>query len=329
MASIPLKFATRDYQYITPLATGDVTIPGVDLTFVRAFDAQNQIQLDASFDGGEMSFSHYLQGLLAGHDRFIGIPAFVRRSFSHRSYYVRRDSGIRDIADLKGKRVGTDDWRATSAVWARAVLREHGVAMADIEWTIGKLSPRYRLAGFFPTQALSGLPTHVSNVLPDSRWLAQSLIDGELDALIQPIAPPEFHDPDSPIVRLYDVPREAEQAWYAKTGLYPTMHVLVLSRTLAEANPQIVRAIYEAFEQAQRLAEANRIAMNDGGPWSQSDMLESTRLLGPEILGAYGLKANAATLARFYEEQTVQGLVAAPVDPEMVFADFTRLAGAC
>jgi len=47
VARIPLTLAIRDYAHVAPLALGDVSIEGVDLTLRRVFDANQQVLADA------------------------------------------------------------------------------------------------------------------------------------------------------------------------------------------------------------------------------------------------------------------------------------------
>lgn len=109
---VSVTLATRDYDHVSPLATGDVTVEGVGLTLIRSFDALTRVAKDASLDGGEVSFSRYLHGLAAGDSSLVGLPAFVVRG-----------SGLGDVTDLAGKRVGTNEWPATGNTWTRVVLR--------------------------------------------------------------------------------------------------------------------------------------------------------------------------------------------------------------
>lgn len=45
-----------------------------------------------------------------------------------------------------------------------------------------------------------------------------------------------------------------EQTYYAKTGIFPIMHVLGLKKELVEAHPWIVPNLYQAFEDSKAIA---------------------------------------------------------------------------
>ena len=113
MARVPLTLAIRDYAHVAPLALGDVTIEGVDLTLRRVFDAPQQVLADPAIDGGEASFSRHLQRVAARDDAFVGLPAFVMRGFRHRCIFVRHGSPLATLSDLVGRRVGLNEWGAT------------------------------------------------------------------------------------------------------------------------------------------------------------------------------------------------------------------------
>ena len=132
MARIPLTLAIRDYAHIAPLALGDVSIEGVDLTLRRVFDANQQVIADDTVDGGEASFSRYLQRVAANDDAFLGLPAFVLRGFRQRGVYVKQGSTLTDFAEFAGRRVGLNEWGATGHTWLRAAVRERGVALQDV-----------------------------------------------------------------------------------------------------------------------------------------------------------------------------------------------------
>ncbi len=319
MADLPLTLATRDYDHVAPLATGDVRIEGVDLHLIRSFDALARVTGDAAVDGGEASFSRYVQRLAGGDRTLVGLPVFVMREFRHRNFYVRRDAGLRSLADLAGRRVGLDAWPNSGNTWSRALVREAGVPLERVRWLVGRVH-----AHDAPPPA-DTLPAGVELA---RRPLRDMLVDGELDVLIWAWTPDGFYDADSPLARLFEDYVTAERAHYQRTRLFPAHHVLVLRRAVVERAPHLLRAVYAGFEAARAHAARRRWTLHESSPWLLADLEAQARLMGPEPAG-YGLGApeNRAMIARFCAEQHAQGLIARPIDPAAVFADFEALAG--
>jgi 4,5-dihydroxyphthalate decarboxylase len=119
MTRVPVRLATWDYDFVAPLATGDVVADGIAMSLARQPEALDRVRTDPEIDGGEASFSQYLQRTAAGDDSWVGIPVFLMREFRHRCFFVRRESDLEDLAQLQGKRVGTDVWAASGNVWTR------------------------------------------------------------------------------------------------------------------------------------------------------------------------------------------------------------------
>jgi len=46
---------------------------------------------------------------------------------------------------------------------------------------------------------------------------------------------------------------DVEKAYFAKTGIFPIMHVVAIRRDVYEKNRWIAQALYKAFTEAQRL----------------------------------------------------------------------------
>ena len=318
MPTLPLTLATRDYDFVTPLATGDVLADGLDLTLIRSFDALQRVAGDPAVHGGEASFSRYVQRLAAGDRSLIGLPLFVMREFRHRSFYVRRDSGLRTLAELVGRRVAMDGWPNSGNTWSRALLREDGVSLDRVRWLVGRVHAQDAAP---PADALP------PGVELSRRPLRDLLLDGELDVLIWAWTPEGFYDPAGPFRRLFEDYRAAEQAHYRRTRLFPAHHLVVLKRDVVDRHPGVVRAVYAAFEAARARAADNRWKLHESSPWLLDDLEAQARLMGPSF-EPYGLSAeNCRMVARFCEEQHAQGLIPRPLDPDSVFAEYRALAG--
>jgi 4,5-dihydroxyphthalate decarboxylase len=309
--------ATRNYAYVQPLANGDVRVEGVDLNLERSWDALPRVAANSpDVHGGEASFARYLLGLAAGDRSVVGLPIFLMRGFRQRCFFVRRDSPLRDIADLTGKRVGINEWPATGNTWARALLRDRGVDIWSVRWLVGQVSTGYKPAPDDP------LPRGVER--EGDHLLVDMLASGEIDALVCPWPPAGFYAPDSQVRRLYpDFARE-EQAYFERTRIYPGHHVVVLRRDLVDAHPEVVGALYTAFDEARQVTEASFRAIAEILPWFLAELEQDTRLMGQD-LHPYGVEPNRHMIAAFCEEQFAQGLVQNALDPTLAFAEFEQL----
>jgi 4,5-dihydroxyphthalate decarboxylase len=317
MSALPLTLATRDYEFVAPLAFGDVRPEGIDLQLLRTFDALPRVMQDPAIHGGEASFSRYVQRLAGGDRAFVGLPVFIMREFRHRNFYVRRDHRYTDLAQLAGARIGLDAWPASGNTWSRGLLREAGVALDRVRWVVGAVNPGA------PPPAADALPPGVELA---KRPMRDMLLEGELDVLVWAWTPAGFYAPDSPIVRLFPDYRRVERDYYRRTGIYPGHHIVVLRRDLVEREPWAVRSVYRAFAEARAVADRNRLQLHESSPWLLADLEESAALLGPAF-SPYGYRENRAMVAAFCAEQSAQGLIAAPIEPDLVFADFERLGG--
>src|SRR6201996_4670757 len=140
MSKLRLSIAVGDYDRVRPLVDGDVSIDGVDPVFMllepeevffRAFRHQE-------FDVCELSLSSFSVRASRGDNPYVGVPVFTSRAFRHNAITVRTDR-IRSPADFAGKRIGVPEYQLTACVWARALLEEHGVDLADVTWVRGGL----------------------------------------------------------------------------------------------------------------------------------------------------------------------------------------------
>ena len=314
MARVPLTLAVRDYAHIAPLALGDIMIEGVDLTLLRVFDAPQQVLVDPAIDGGEASFSRHLQRVAIKDESFVAVPAFVLRGFRQRCIFVRQDSPLTDLTDLAGKRVGLNEWGATGHTWARAAFRERGIALEDVRWVVGQISPSS------PPPPGTPFPAYVS-AAPAGSTLTEMLLAGEIDAMLASEPPEGFHSVNGPIVRLFRDFRSAEQAYYARTGIMPAHHLIALRRSVAEKHPWLPQAVFRAFEASRKRATENRRLLGDVSPWLLAELESNEASMGSDV-EQYGIQPNRAMIETFCAEQFAQGLVSTPINPADAFARF-------
>ena len=121
------------------------------------------------------------------------------------------------------------------------------------------------------------------------------------------------------MVRLFDDPKAVELDYYRRTGIFPPMHILAIKRPLAEANPWLARAVFDAFAAAQRVARAklfDQAALSTMLPWQLEGLLEAERELGPDYWPA-GFARNRSMLEviiRYLREDELISTAFAPED---------------
>lgn len=319
--AVQLKLVARNYEIIAPLAAGDVQPEGIDLDLDRTTPMSEFRENDA-FQAGELSFSQYVRLLAEGSDEIIGMPVFLMRGFRQRCFYVRTDSGLTSFNDLAGKRIGTNGWPDSGNTWSRALLREAGVGIDAIQWSVGTLDGVTDQI-FGHKVSAPNLPPNAAHA-PDGATLVDMLLADQLDAIMSPWPPQVMAEPDSPVRRLFQNYRDSEEEYAARVGFYPAHHILGLKRSFAEEHPHAVRSIFNAFEEARKLSERRSLLLMDTGPWLLEELEQINRILGPDWQ-AHGVEPNRTMAAAFASELHAQGIIATPVDPTRMFADFEGL----
>ena len=238
----------------------------------------------AEFDISEMSLSSLLIAIDKGDRRFLALPVCTTRQFFHTSILVRRDSGIARPEDLKGKRVGVPEYQQTAALWTRGALQhEWGVRPSDMTWWMERGQARSH-GGATGSGAPPGVTIHP---VPAEKNLGTMMAAGELDAVVHYLRATNLVDRSTedlaanPDIRPLFPDNRAEGARYwAKTGLLPINHLMVVRRDVAERHPWVVLNVLKAFRAANEIAETERLA--------QAEYHIATGLVGPE--SAEGLR---------------------------------------
>jgi 4,5-dihydroxyphthalate decarboxylase len=319
---VPLSLACGAYDRTAALARGDIRPEGIDLTFLALPVEETFFRMTRhrEFDAAEMSLSSYLISLDQGAP-FVAIPAFVSRAFRHNGIYVGAASGAVDPAGLAGGVVGVAEYQLTANVWIRGILAErHGLPVTSVRYRTGGLHEPGRVAKL----AHDPPPGVEIEPIPAGATLAGMLADGQIDALYTPRVPNGFGQ--GRVRRLFADPRREEERYFAETGVFPVMHVVVLRREVYEQRPWLAQSLYKAFEQARREAAA-RLAETAAGasllPWAYAEAERTRDMMGADFW-TYGLAGNEDTLATFVRYSFEQGLISREREPAELFAPETR-----
>ena len=137
MSRLKLSLACWRYDRTEALANGSVRPDGIDLNFM-ALDVEEtffRMLRNQEFDVAELSMSSYCVTLGREDPPFIAIPVFPSRFFRHSCIFVSEKSGIREPADLVGKRIGVPEYQMTAPVWIRGILQdEYGIDPTSVTY---------------------------------------------------------------------------------------------------------------------------------------------------------------------------------------------------
>jgi len=247
MADLNLTLGIFDYDHVRDLTSGRIKPEGIHLTCLQMEPAETfgRFLAHQDWDVSELSFGNACATLDKANsgDRgdapFVLIPVFPSRIFRISSIFVRADGDITKPEDLAGKRVGQPKWTQSATIWARGWITDTvGIPLADIKWFQMAAAP-FELPG---GSSLTDVP---------GGNLVKLLIDGELDAIIAARPPVAFLEGDPRIRRLVADYRQAEEAYFDDTGIFPIMHAIAIKRPSFEADPWIARNLFDAFERAK------------------------------------------------------------------------------
>ncbi len=319
MTRTQLTLAATNYDRLRALQDGTVVPEGIDLNFLalpveEIFYRQLKHR---EFDVSELSLSSYVLTLEQDDPPFIAIPVFPSRYFRHQSIFVNADSGIRVPADLAGKRVGVPEYQMTAAVWQRGFLEDdYGVRFQEMHYFTGGMeSP-----GRSEKVAFSAPPGVTITPIGPDQTLSDMLAAGELDATISASVPPSF-GVSPKVVRLFPDYKGVEMDYFARTRIFPIMHVIALRREVLDEHPWIARSLMKAFEEALVVAEADlryRSSLKVMLPWLADHVDETVAAMGEDYF-SYGLEQNRHGLQTFLDYSHKQGLAQRQWKPEEIF----------
>jgi len=326
MSLVELRLSMRTYDHLTPLFLGNVETPGVNLVLDQASDLMvtNDRLMDGGFHAAEVSFNRYAIGIAKGDDSLVGLPAFILRNFRHRCWYVRRDSPLTELKELKGKRVGTDSWNDTGTMWSRAAMRDSGVDITDVKWVLGKLSPAVAQKAARP--GTDSLPKGGAERLADGHYLLDALANDEIDAITTAATPDDIYKEDGRFRRLVVDYPGAEADFHKRNGFRPGLHIIAARKDYAEAHPEALLALYEALKESWAIWWAKTKRFADSAPWMAKQVEIMLRDFADEM-PPYGLESEAHRKLAAYicKEQFEQGLVPEQADPGQLFKAFQNL----
>ena len=319
----PLTVGISTNDRMLPLLLGDVPTPGMELTFDRSspIGIFRRALREGAFDVTEMSFAAFAILLSRNECPFVGLPVFVSRMFRHGCVFVREGSGIEHPEQLAGSRIGIPEYQMTAVVWMRGILDQyHGVDPKGVEWVRGGVNQ----AGGRGEKMALRLPGgyRVSDL--ESKSLNDALEAGEIDALITTRMPDGAGT--GRLKTLFPDVKSAERAYFAQSGIFPIMHLLVLRREIYEREPGLARMLYDAFAAAkavsmERLYDIDALSVMV--PWLVPEMAASFDALGRDFW-AYGCAANQNDFEVFLDYLERQELLAGPVTAEDLFAPEIR-----
>jgi 4,5-dihydroxyphthalate decarboxylase len=325
MNELELSLAIHDYDHTRDLVEGRIATPGIRLRTMTTRPPETNARFSRyrEWDVSEYGLGKYVAQRASGDDSIIAIPVFPARSFRQSAIYVLADSGLEELEQLVGRRVGIPEWAQTAGIYVRGLLaHHHGVDLASIDWHQAGVSRPGRVE-----KVRVDLPLGVRLTQRPDRTLEQLLFDGEVDALITAQPPDRFVARDPGIRRLLRQPRDAEEAYYRATGIFPIMHTIAIRRDLLDANPWVARNLLHAFDEAKRRSYDRLVdAMGWRYPlaWIDDDAERARALFGDDWF-PYGLAANRPTLEAFLRYAVEQGVAARAIDVEELFAPTTHV----
>jgi 4,5-dihydroxyphthalate decarboxylase len=209
---------------------------------------------EGAFDVSEMAIVTYLMAK-SFNKPMVLLPNVVLARFQHAYALYNAKQGTLKPTDLNGKRVGIRSFTTTTGAWLRGILADdYGVDLDSIDWVTFEDA---HVAEF----------TDETKRAPAGKQIIQMLLDGELDAVLG-----EKSELTGLKPLFADVGKE-EKSWFARHGVVPINHIVVVSRELSSTNPEAVREV------VRQLKESAAIAPSASPRFSAEEMRRSLEMI--------------------------------------------------
>jgi 4,5-dihydroxyphthalate decarboxylase len=233
---------------------------------------------EAAFDVAEMAIVTYL--MAKSFDKpMVLLPSVVLARFQHSYALYNAKLGNLKPADLNGKRVGIRSFTTTTGAWLRGILaNDYGVDLDSIDWVT------------FEDAHVAEFEDRTKRA-PAGKKIVQMLLDGELDCVLGEKSDQVGLKP------LFPDAEKEEKIWFAKHGVVPINHMVVVSRELAGTNPQIVREIFRLLKESAAMAQ-------EGSPQFAPDEMRRSLQLIIRYSAERGLIPRAYAVDELFDDLT-------------------------
>ncbi|MBW7967909.1 ABC transporter substrate-binding protein [Bradyrhizobium sp. BR 10289] len=286
MDRLKLKAVLGSHPHVKAVKSGELRSDLFDLDFIDYTPTNTAFKpmvREQAFDVCEMAIVTYLMAKAHGKPLVL-LPATMLGRFQHSHALYNPARGTLGPSDLEGKRVGIRSFTTTTGAWIRGILaNDHGVNLDRIKWVTFE-DPH--VAEYVDTTERA----------PKDKKVLQMLLDGEVDAVLgetsdNPKLKPLFPDPAAEAAR-----------WYARRGIVPVNHLVVVTESLAKSRPDVVVGVYD-------LLKRNKDRM--GAPAT------------PDLV-PFGIEANRKPLELIVDYAFQQALIPRRYAVEELFDETTR-----
>ena len=319
MARLQLSIATTDYDHFRDFRLGLVTAEGIEHTWLTLGHHECFARFTAhrEFDLSELSFAKFTTQVSRDNSDIVGLPVICSRLFRFSSFYVNRKSGIRRIDDLRGKRVGSPEWAHSAAVYMRGWMHnDMGVRLTDVQWfQAGANAPGRE------EKVELNLPAGVTVTRIAHKSLSELLAANEIDCAIIARPPTCFLEGHPDVVRLFPNYLEMEEEYYARTNVWPIMHIVAMKRSIVEEHPWAARNLYNAFLESKRRSIERILdpaVSRYPVPWLATYARRMRDMFGGDLF-PYGIEENRPTWEQMALYTYQQGIAHRHMKPEEFF----------
>jgi 4,5-dihydroxyphthalate decarboxylase len=270
---VRLRIAIGDYPHTLPLKRGQIASPLLKLDFVDVspmHKAFKPMVREHAYDASEMALVTLFQGKIYNKGLTL-LPAAMLARFQHGTMLFNAERGRLDPAGLAGRRIGVRAYSQTTGAWIRGIVaNDYGADLSRVQWVTfedGHLAEFKDPPGVI--RAGSG------------QDMTEMLIADELDAAIYGAAIPD----DPRLQSVIPDPAAAAQTWFAKHGLVPVNHMVVVTEDLARSNPAAVAELYRLLEAGKAAAGLPAAGALDMAPFGKD-----ANRPGLELLAGYAFQ---------------------------------------
>ncbi|WP_448032857.1 hypothetical protein [Bradyrhizobium liaoningense] len=286
MDRLKLKTVIGSHPHVQAMKSGELRSDLFDLDFITYTPTNTAFKpmvREQAFDVCEMAIVTYLMAKAHGKPLVL-LPATMLGRFQHSYALYNPAQGTLGPSDLEGKRVGIRSFTTTTGAWIRGILaNDYGVNLDKIRWVTFE-DPH--VAEYVDTTERA----------PKDRKILQMLLDGELDAVLG-----ETSD-DPKLKPLFPDPAAEAAKWYARRGVVPVNHLVVVTGQLARSRPDVVAGVYDLLRRSKERA----------GPAATPDLIP------------FGIEANRKPLELIIDFAFQQALIPRRYAVEDLFDETTR-----